>query len=342
MIFTERRVSIRGEETKPLSFARRGAKWILALQQRDGSLRDTECLEAYYKAPFGLVVAGYNLQAERMLDYIENTFLQSDGDLDGRGVEWWEQFRTYPHAWLTIAALMRGRFRIVHSLLRILLAYHDEPSGGFFTSTESSKLRAGHQEIMTTSLAGLACLWAGRVDVATRAGGWLHRIWEAQPDASKGLYQAWDTRTGLITEFPASEAKSYFVDALQPAQWYFQYGISAAFLSALAASTQANQWLELAHNFLYASKYCREDVYRRPASGKIGWGAAWCYRLSGDAADREICLAVIEGLGDLQNNDGSWSATGVRRDKSAPGSVADIDVTAEFTGLLGAMAMVVQ
>jgi hypothetical protein len=330
------------EESQPLSAAKRGAEWILALQQQDGSFHDTECLEAYYKAPFGLVVTGYNPQAERMLDYIEKRFLQQDGDLDGSGVGWWEQFRTYPHSWLTIAALMRGRFRIAHSLLRTLLDYHDEASGGFFTSTEGSKLRVGRQEIMTTSLAALACLWAGRLDVATRAGAWLRRIWEAQPDVSKGLYQVWDARTGLVTEFPASEAKTYFVNALQPAQWYFQYGASAAFLSALAAATQANPWLELAHKFLYASKHCREDVYRRPASGKVGWGAAWCYRLSGDPVDREICLAVIEGLGDLQNDDGSWSATGVRRDKSPPCSVADIDVTAEFTGLLGTMAMALQ
>jgi hypothetical protein len=329
-------------QNNPLSSANRGAEWLLALQQADGSLKDTNCVEAYYKAPFGLIVTGHNPQAERMFDYIERRFLKQDGDLDGTGVEWWERFRIYPHAWLTIAAVMRGRFRMARSLLGILLAYHHSPSGGFFTSTDGCKQQQGRQEIMSTSIAGLACLWSGSLEAALRAGGWLRQIHDAQPDLSKGLYQVWDTRAGLVTEFPGDEAKSYLVDAAQPGQWYFQYGVSAAFLSALAAATQANEWLELAHKFLYASKHCREDVYLRPASGKIGWGAAWCYRLSGDPADREICLAVIEGLRALQNDDGSWSASGIRRDRSLPGFVPDVDVTAEFTGLLGCMGLALQ
>jgi len=236
---------------------------------------------------------------------------------------------------------MRGRFRIAHSLLRTLAAYHGEETGGFFLTAEGYKQRRGRQEIMTTSLAGLACLWAGRLDIATSTGQWLRQIYDAQPDLSKGLYTVWDTRNGLVTQFPESEAKSFLVDASQPEQWYFQYGVSAVFLSSLSAATQGKEWLELARNFLHASKYCREDVYRRPASGKIGWGAAWCYRLSGDREDKDIAVAVIEGLRALQNEDGSWSTTGARRDKSVPASEPDIDVTAEFTGLLGCMGLII-
>jgi hypothetical protein len=236
---------------------------------------------------------------------------------------------------------MRGRFAIAGSLLRTLVAYHDEDTGGFFATAEARKQEQGRQEIMTTSLAGLACLWAGRLDIAMRTGQWLRNIYDAQPDISKGLYQVWDSRKGLVTNFPKREAKAFLVDATQPEQWYFQYGISGAFLSSLSAATQGKEWLELARKFLHASKYCREDVYRRPASGKIGWGAAWCYRLSSDPEDRKISVAVIEGLRALQNEDGSWSASGVRRAESDCVSEPDIDVTAEFTGLLGCMGLII-
>jgi hypothetical protein len=329
------------EQSRALSSANRGAEWLLALQQANGSLQDSNRLDVYYKSPFALIVAGHNRQAERLFDFIERCFLKEDGDLDGTGVEWFEHYRIYPHAWLAIAAMMRGRFRVAHSLLRTLVAYHHERTGGFFPSAESCKQRQGQQEIMTTSLAGLACLWVGRLDIATRTGKWLRQIYDAQPDLSKGLYTVWDTRNGLVTQFSKNEAKSFLVDAGQPEQWYFQYGISAAFLSSLSAATQGKEWLDLARKFLHASKYCREDVYRRPASGKIGWGAAWCYSLSGNREDREIGVAVIEGLRALQNADGSWSASGVRHDKPVSASEPDIDVTAELTGLLGCMGLII-
>jgi hypothetical protein len=325
-----------------LSSANRGAGWLLALQQPDGSLQHSRRIDAYYKTPFALTVNGYNAPTERLLDFIQGTFLKPDGDLDGTGVEWFESYRIYPHAWLTIAALMRGRFELAHSLLRTLIAYHDEKTGGFFTTTDGCARRSGRQEIMTSSLAGLACLWAGRLDIARKTGPWLRNMYDVQPDISKGLYQVWDTQKGLITHFDPAQAKAFLVDASQPEQWYFQYGISAAFLSSLSAATQEKEWLSLARQFLHASQHCREDVYRRPASGKIGWGAAWCYRLSGNEEDRKIAMAVIEGLQALQNEDGSWCASGLNRDKPSPISDPDIDVTAEFTGLLGCMGLVVE
>ena len=316
--------------------------WLLALLQADGSLRDAHRISAYYKTPFALTVTGHNAQTERLLDYIQRAFLKPDGDLDGTGVEWFDSFRIYPHAWLAIAAVMRGRFELAYALLPTLAAYHDPATGGFFATPQGRAQGEGPQEIMTTSLAGLACLWGGRLDLAMKTGEWLRQVFDAQPDIRKGLYQVWDSRQGLVTQFPKEKAKSFLVDATQPEQWYFQYGISAAFLASLSAATRQEEWLAVARRFLHSSKHCCEDVYCRPASGKIGWGAAWCYRLSGDEEDRKIGIAVAEGLRDLQNEDGSWSASGGRRNTAGPVLETDIDVTSEFTGLLGCMGLILR
>lgn len=328
------------EQNRALAAANRGAGWLLALQQANGSLEGARTISAYYKAPFALTVTGHNAEAERLFDYIQRSFLKADGDLDGAGVDWFEKYRTYAHAWLAIAALMRGRFEIAHPLLRTLVTYYDPQTGGFFATRQGSLEREGNQEIMTTSLAGLACLWQGRLDLATRTGQWLNNVYNAQPDLSRGLYEVWHSRTGLITDFPESDAKAFLVDARQREQWYFQYGISAAFLASLSAATQEKDWLALARKFLAASKHCRGDVYSRPASGKIGWGAAWCYRLSGEEADRKLATTVTGNLRTLQNSDGSWSASGIHRDSPAPVREADLDVTAEFTGLLGCIGLI--
>ena len=64
------------EQSRALSSANRGAKWLLALQRPDGSLQDSSRLDAYYKSPFALIVVGHNLQAERLFDYIERCLLK--------------------------------------------------------------------------------------------------------------------------------------------------------------------------------------------------------------------------------------------------------------------------
>jgi hypothetical protein len=193
---------------------------------------------------------------------------------------------------------------------------------------------------MSVSAAGLACLWAGRLDIALRTGRWLQNLYAAQPDRSRGLYFVWHSATGLVTDFPPAQAKSHWVDATQTAQWYFQYGIAAAFLAALAGATREPKWLALAQEYLRASRVCREDVYRQPQSGKIGWGAAWTYRLSGDPQDRQLVRAVAEGLHALQSPEGWWSALTLAEYQAARDPPPHLNVTSEFVGLLGIMELV--
>jgi len=315
--------------------AAQGAQWLLARQQPDGSLAGASGLDDYYKAPLGLIVTGHLGEADRMLDLVAERYLQPDGDLDGSDLSWFETFRIYPHSWIVIAAMMRGRFELAHSMLRVLADFHDEKTGGFFATQAAHASRSGPQEMMSTSVAGLACLWAGRLDIARRTGGWLETVYNAQPDLTRGLYHVWDSEKGLITEYPAEEAVSYVVDTKELSQWYFQYGISAAFLSCLHGATRENEWLELAQKYLRASQHCREDVYRQPTSGKIGWGAAWTYRLSRDPADRELAEAVGAGLRALQRPDGYWGGVGVYDLETNPNPDPSLAVTGEFVTLLG-------
>jgi len=325
--------------SEALASAERGARWLLALVQPDGSLARGNRLSAYYKTPFALTITGHVTQAERMLDYVAARFLGSDGDLDGSGVEWYERFRIYPHAWLACAAMTRGRFEMARSLVRVLLAHHDQKTGGFFATAEGAVRRAGPQEIKTTSMAGLACLWTGRRDIALETGRWLENLYNAQPNLKRGLYQVWHSQRGLVSDFPADDAIAYFVDARRPRQWYFQYGISAAFLASLSAAHGEKRWLSLAQNYLRASRHCHEDVYRTPLSGQIGWGSAWTYRLSRDPEDCGLAREVIRGLLSMQNQDGSWVPSGAGGQPAADPEPL-IDVTAEFTALQASMGLV--
>lgn len=323
-----------------LSAAQRGARWLIEQQQPDGSLRGATSISDYYKGPFGLIVTGHIAEADRLLGFIAATYLKKDGDLDGTSVEWFDTFRIYPHSWLAIAALMRGRFEMAYPLMGFLAKCFDDNTGGFFGTAAGMRARRGPQEVMSTSIAGLACLWGGRLDIARKTGHWFQALHAAQPDLHRGLYFVWDSDAGLVTEFAAKEAVSFFVDAKETSQWYFEYGIAAAFLSSLSAATGDRAWLKLAQEFLRATKSCRDDVYRQPASGKIGWGAAWTYRLSRDPEDRRLAEAVAEGLHALQSPEGWWSGLGVYERQKGSNLEPNIDVTNEFVGLLGCVELV--
>ncbi len=313
--------------------ASRGCAWLLEQLQPDGSFRGGEDLRAYYKTPAALLVHGKTREAHRVLDYVEANYLRSGGDLDGTGMPWLPIYRTYPHAWICCAAMMAGRFDLARQLAHFIGHYHNPASGGFFADEARST-----EEIMTTSMAGLACLWAGKMDLAIAAGGWLETLWKAQPDISKGLYTSW--RNGLVTEYPEADASGCLVDPTKPRQWYFQYGISAALLTSLAGATGEAHWLALARQFLHASAHCGPDRYRTPQSGKVGWGAAWAYRHSRAAEDLELVHQVSSGLIALQNDDGSWLATGVYGGATAEADSVTLDVTSEFVTLQSFMGMV--
>lgn len=311
--------------------AEKGAAWLLQHIEQDGSLRGQPSLAAYYKTPCALAWSGFPEDATRMLGFVKSRFLLPGGDLDGAGVPWLPKFQIYPHAWLAFAALELGDVDFAASLTAFLERAWNRDSGGFRARED------GTEEIMTTSMAGIACLRAGRLDIARGVAEWLGRVFEAQPDLQRGLYHAWKPGEGLI---PGDGSVFFLVDAAQPKQWYFQYGISAAFLSDFSRRAGDSRALDLAQRYLHASRWCHDDVYRRPQSGKIGWGAAWTWALRGDAADLSLVDAVVEGLCALQCGDGSWNAEGVYEAKPEGTEESRLDVTSEFVALLSQMKAV--
>lgn len=316
--------------------AYRAGQWLAGLVQPDGSLRGANSIDDYYKAVVGLAASGFQDRSESTLNYVVERFLRPDGDLDGEGCTWFDKFRIYPHAWLLMAAVVRARFDLVRILADYIERYQDKDNGGFY-ATSSHCSQRDEQEMMTTGVAAIALLWAGRTDAAIRTGHWFRTVFEAQPDLSRGLCFVWSRRTGLVTDFPAELAVEYRVDATQMAQWYFQYGIAAALCAGLYGITQDGSWLQLGRNYLGATVHCREDVFRQGTSGKIGWGAAWMYRMAGDSRDRRIAETVYTNLHDTQHGDGWWSVSNIYSRDWATMPDPQVSVTGEFAALMSWM-----
>jgi hypothetical protein len=313
--------------------SRRAADWLAGLLQPDGSLRGATSINDYYKAVVGLAAAGRQDESERMLDYVAARFLRDDGDLDGTGCVWFDQFRIYPHAWLLMGAVVRARFDLVRRWADFLETFQDPENGGIYGAI-ADRNRRGEQELMSAGVVAIALLWSGRIEAAVRMGTWLRQLYETQPDLSRGFYFVWNRQSGLVTEFPAEKSVEYLINAAEMGQWYFQFGIGAALSAGLFGATGDRSWLELGRAYLDATRHCREDVLRQGTSGKIGWGAAWMYRMTGDPADRALAAAVHANLRESQHAEGWWNVSNIYSRDWATKPSPQVDVTGEFAALL--------
>jgi hypothetical protein len=83
-------------------------------------------------------------------------------------------------------------------------------------------------------------------------------------------------------------------------------------------------------------------VFRQGTSGKIGWGAAWQYRLTHDPADRAIVQTVYANLSAAQHAEGWWSVQNIYSHDWSENPSPQLDITGEFTALMGWMENALQ
>ena len=81
-------------------------------------------------------------------------------------------------------------------------------------------------------------------------------------------------------------------------------------------------------------------MYERPEGGRVGWGGGGGLRLWRAAGDVGLVHQVAAGRLALQNDDGSWLATGVYGGAAAEADSVTIDVTSEFVTLQSFMGTV--
>ncbi|MFQ5810134.1 MAG: hypothetical protein ACE5JM_10995, partial [Armatimonadota bacterium] len=179
-------------------------------------------------------------------------------------------------------------------------------------------------DLMSTPIAGLACLWVGAVERAQRAGDLLVQMLDEQPMPDERLYFIRDA-SGLVVDFPPDEATRHVVDTTEEKQWYFITGACAALLVRLCRATSVARYLAAAQQYIEFCTRCGPDRYSTPQSGKAGWGAALLFGLTGDERYEKVARAVGDYLVGSQQEDGTWRNPAVSEE-----AYVIMDATAEF------------
>jgi hypothetical protein len=310
----------------------RGIEHVLKQQRADGALGnpESEGLGPYYKALWALAAGGQVEAANRLATWVVANVQTEDGDFAGplRG-EGHNYSYAYPNAWLICGAQKLGRFDITPRGMDFLLLLQHAEDGGFRVQRDREDAA---QDVLCSAQAGNACLFTGHIAEAKNVGKFLRTVWDAQPDPEQTLYFAYKPGVGLRTEFPDERQRLFSIRHDRPRQMYFNMGIAAAFLSRLAMATGDREWTELAKRYLELAFHVLDEMYETAQVGKVGWGAALTYQVSGDKRYLDLAARVGTALIAQQTPEGAWDNTG--------GYTTDAvrtEVTCEFIVLLDEM-----
>jgi hypothetical protein len=295
------------DETRYEQAAGRAVQWLSAQQQADGSFgAEIDDLACYYKSPYLFALSGRARDAAGLLAFVVRRFLRPDGDLatsaqtKSANVAF-EEFTAYPNGWLALGAQRLGRFDVAYPTFAYLQAFDEPHQGGFRTN-----LGAGSADALTTAHLGLLCLQFGASERATRAGAWLARLLEIQPDLDDALLLRADATGRIVEDFPPEAAAFHAVSRHASDQAYFMIGYPIAFLAKLAEATGQAAHLDAARGYLDFAWGCEGNLRSSLFSHKIAWGASVLGRLTGDARCDELSTAIVEHLLEIQDPSGAW------------------------------------
>ena len=92
------------------------------------------------------------------------------------------------------------------------------------------------------------------------------------------------------------------------------------------------EWAELGKQFIEITFHTLDEMYETAQVGKVGWGAALLYGVTGDDRYRAHAERVGEAMLAQQTDTGGWDNTG-----GYLNDAVRIEVTAEFGVLLDEM-----
>ncbi len=316
-----------------------GLKWTISQQNPDGTFKPAEFgLCGYHKLPYMLSLVGQTERATRLSAWVEANVLDDEGDLeapsDRQGPM--NTFYCYPNAWVVMGAHRLELYGISYQALDFLTSLQHPETGGFLTAGPAAGLE-DRQDILSTAVAGLACLQTGAMDAAQRAGQFLVNVYNSQPRAGTRLYFHVEKTDQFATEYEDEEAVRHALTLARPNQWYFVPGLAACCLAKLYEATGEKAFLETAQSYVQFADSSGEDRYGEARSGFLGLAAALLYAITDVNNYATIAETVADNIIAAQMGNGSWAEASMGYEPPAP----ILDATAEnvivLTGILQAL-----
>jgi len=318
--------------TKELSErGRKGAAWVASQLDEEGNV-PTKDLGCAYKCVYPLRIAGYSMEASKLLNRIMTLHGTETGDLrDSEEVKtagtYTSHFcQVYTNGWVALGAFWLNRFDTFQTLYNGLLTNFYSEETGSFRSRRCGEVE--EYDVVSAAMAVEIFLLADHAK-AQRAADYLLTFLDRQPDPEAVFYPRQSPGGACITDpHPKSETYSRIkIGDDGQALWFL--GMPSAVLVLLYQASGEKKYMDGALRFLETFLSCGDTIYRTGSSGKSLWACSMLYRLTGD----EKYLSIVKGIADyfisLQHDSGYFVIPG-----SVPGESGGqkmlFDVTPEW------------
>jgi hypothetical protein len=291
----------------------KAGRFIRGLQNPDGSVKgiNPDTFWGYYSQPLGLRGLGspedWN-RANRCVDYIKRRFLNPDGSIELVTESRWKEKvisgDLYAAAFLIHGAAVWERFDVAGPMINYLLKYQDRESGGIFHRTKNRRFI----EASATADAGIGMIMTGHITEAVRAGHFLVKIHDAQPDFNKRYLTIWDTQKkelfdgdSTVKDIPDSNLVR---ENPGGANTYWEAGYTIAFMVDLYNVTRNKEYLRVAQElFEILSGYKGFNFH----IWKIPWACARLYQTTGEQKYLDTARTMADRIVSMQQSDGGFS-----------------------------------
>jgi hypothetical protein len=318
------------------------------LRRHNDQISKIEDLSAHYKAPYLYAVLGDPIRARHYADLMRKRYLQADGDFrTNRLNRGWRDVPVmpavrylYPNGWIIVGLRKLGVYDAASHGIGFVRRFQSPELGGFFSRFDvaSGQVEKRSLDSSSTASAGLALLACGYVKEAIRAGDFLLRLLEAQPEPERHFYTSWDLDTGLMTDvwgdgdgrFPGGRTQFCLTteaDPLKELTWLA--GKSMKFLAKLYDQTSDRRYLDAAVNLFDFFQRLDEGRWASTGSCKIMWASAELYRHTGKPRFAEAAERIFDALCQSQTSDGIWIHTVIGKIENQP-MTATIDIAQEL------------
>jgi len=326
-------MDISGNMSKYFNAVEKGTRWLLQLQNKDGSYGNGVIeLEAYYKSPLAFAETNHVLQGQKVIQWIVEKYRTPAGHFYDslNDISFQRHCDLYQDLWIIWGAWRLGQFGIAQTGLDFVLRFFDKTSGGFQSSI-TDDISTARRELRSTALGGLVSLITGNIEVAKAAGEFLAKIIDMQPGPTLGFFLMLDANGKLVTDFPVEEERFFVVTSRQKQPLYYALGLAVAFLAKLSYITHEPQYITIAQKYLSICERYGIEILQHHYSGKLGWGLAMLYNITGEIKYKELAFVVLEYLAELQFPTGEWLLRNLFPNLREQPFVLTIDRTAEFS-----------
>jgi hypothetical protein len=287
---------------------------------------DSAWLYAGHKGLATLATGAQYLQGAELATWLVRNRLRADGDIgelanrEGPARAVWLYF----NSWISWGAHRMFRYDLSVPATRFIASC--QSGDGSFPSNPHGPEQV--VDLFVTSASGLALADTGHLEEAARAAAFVARELDDQP-RDDGLTIAWGRDEEGRRAVQASPDRTFIRYHDEGKQHYFSPGMALVFLSRMWLATGDGAILAAAERCRDACRRMLPGAARWGQGGKVGWGAALLWQITGNPTDLDLAARVLGYVLETQAEDGRWP-----RDEA----VNELDTAFEFGFILAESA----